>query len=247
MYLRYPYVPARRISTLLLKTLCILCIPVVLITINVRLAFNSVALYEYGFKTYSVTQSTGLDMPQLSRVGQEIREYFNSSEEYLDVDVNWGGHEVALFNGREIMHMWDVKQLVRGVYKGQELVTFYVLMYMGLMILLGRRRGLHYVFGDLVKGSVLTLGILFVFGILGTLAFPVMFQQFHMFSFSNDFWVLDPRYNYLTRLFTEGFFFRAVMFVAFLAALQASLIIVMSLYARRFAIGRSFILPHDSS
>lgn len=241
------YVSARKISVLLLKALFILCIPVVLITINVRLAFNSVALYEYGFETYNVERTTGLDMPQLSRVGQEIKEYFNSPEEYLDVDVDWGGHEIALFNGREIMHMWDVKQLVRGVYKGQELVTFYVLMYMGAMTLLGRRRGLYHVFGDLVKGSVLTLVILFVFGILGTLAFPVIFQQFHMFSFSNNFWVLDPRYNYLTRLFTEGFFFRAVMFVVFLAAFQASLIILMSLYARRLAIGRSFILPYDSS
>ena len=227
------YATARNMSGIFLGLFCVVAIPVMLITINVRLAFNSVTLYEYGFETYNVSQTTGLDMTQLSGVAREIRDYFNSSSEYLDVDVNWMGEEVALFNPKEIMHMWDVKQLVRGVYRGQELVTFYIFVYLTATMWLWKWRGLYYVAGTLIKGSLLTLVILLVFGVLGTLAFPVLFQQFHILSFSNDFWILDPRYNYLTRLFTEGFFFRSVMLIALIAACQASFLISISLFARR--------------
>ena len=74
----------------------ILAIPTFLVATNVRLAFNSVQLYTYGFERYDVSRTTGLNSAQLESVATEIRDYFNSPEEYLDVNVVLGGEERAL-------------------------------------------------------------------------------------------------------------------------------------------------------
>ena len=97
----------------------IMAVPVFLLTTNVRLAFDSLALYRFGFEQYNVTSTTGLSMDQLMDVATEIRDYFNSPDELLDVQVTLAGEVRPLFNEREILHMRDVKGLVRAVHAVQ--------------------------------------------------------------------------------------------------------------------------------
>ncbi len=60
---------------------------------------------------------------------------------------------------------------------------------------------------------------------LGTLLnFDRLFLQFHLLSFANDFWLLDPTKDYLIMLFPEGFWFDAIFFGA-LAILGLALIL----------------------
>ncbi len=51
--------------------------------------------------------------------------------------------------------------------------------------------------------------------------FNWLFTQFHLLSFSNDFWLLDPSTDYLIMLFPEGFWFDAVIVIFGLMALLA--------------------------
>ena len=119
----------------------ILAVPVFLLTTNVRLAFDSLALYRFGFEQYDVTTTTGLSMDQLMEVATEVRDYFNSSDELLDVQVDLAGEVRPLFNEREILHMRDVKGLVRGIYALQSLSGVYLLGYAAVVLAAGRWRG----------------------------------------------------------------------------------------------------------
>ena len=53
-------------------------------------------------------------------IARDIRDYFNSSQELLDVRVSFGGEQSALFNQGGILHMRDVKGLVQGVYRSRK-------------------------------------------------------------------------------------------------------------------------------
>jgi integral membrane protein (TIGR01906 family) len=216
--------------------LFILAIPTFIVTTNVRLAFNSLSLYRYGFQQYDVTSTTGLDMPQLVDVAREVRDYFNLSKELLDVQVTLGGEERELFNQREILHMRDVKGLVRGVYRLQEITGAYILVYLIVVLLATNGRAARALVGRVLWGGLLSVGLLALGGLASLVGFDSLFQQFHMLSFSSGTWSFDPTYNYLTRLFTEGFFLRATLFIALATIVEAVLLAVAAWGVRRWVL-----------
>ena len=55
---------------------------------------------------------------------------------------------------------------------------------------------------------MLALGLSALFG------FDQLFYQFHLLSFSNEFWQLDPAKDYLIMLFPGGFWYDAALFCA---------------------------------
>jgi integral membrane protein (TIGR01906 family) len=63
-------------------------------------------------------------------------------------------------------------------------------------------------------GGGLTLGLLVVFGIAAMSDFESLFIKFHQLSFANDFWQLDPRTDYLVRIFPDAFWLDATVWVA---------------------------------
>ena len=75
----------------------------------------------------------------------------------------------------------------------------------------------------LMGGSVLTVVLLAVLGAVSLAGFDAVFTRFHLISFSNDLWRLDPRTDYLIRLFPEGFFLDTMLIVAGLTVSQAML------------------------
>jgi integral membrane protein (TIGR01906 family) len=44
------------------------------------------------------------------------------------------------------------------------------------------------------------------------LGFDQLFLQFHLISFTNEFWQLDPSKDYLIMLFPQGFWYDATLF-----------------------------------
>jgi integral membrane protein (TIGR01906 family) len=73
-------------------------------------------------------------------------------------------------------------------------------------------------------GSILTLGIMTVLVLWAVFAFDQLFLVFHLLSFSNDFWILDPTKDFLIMLFPGQFFFDVAIF-GFGAVIIESLII----------------------
>ena len=204
----------------------IIAVPLFLITASVTWAFNSPGLYDDGFEKYSISRISGITDSALRQVGADIRSYINSGYEPLDVQASILGTERDLFNDREVAHMTDVKQLVRGVY----VLALASALYLAAMVVIGfalyRGRFVAGLAKLLAWGGGLTLVLLVVFGLVALVGFDSVFLKFHQLSFANAFWRLDPRTDYLVRIFPQDFWFDATLWVAVRAISGAMILTV---------------------
>ncbi len=203
------------------RWLFILCLPVLLLTASIGGAVNSLWLYEYGFAKYGISQTTGMADAGLEKAARGLIGYFNSGEEYINLTVDKDGEPFTLFNEREVLHLKDVKGLIRLDYTVLLWTLVYSLVYT-LMAIFWRRGGYRRHLGwGLVGGGGLTLALMLAFGAVIFLGFDRFFLQFHIFSFANDLWRLDPTKDYLIMLFPQGFWFDATLLVAIATAAGA--------------------------
>jgi len=214
-----------RIFNNILQALIIICVPLLLITTNVRIVLNSATMYDYGFNKYKIEKHTGIEFEQLQAAGQQIRDYFNNDLEQITINISLHGDNIPnLFNEREILHMYDVKNLVKMVY----MVQLYsaILLSAGCVFMLFNsftNRGilaLKYI----GRGGVFTFSLVIAVSILAIIGFDRLFLFFHLVSFSNDLWVLDPRHDYLIAMFPQGFFFDCTVVIAFLTLLEGGIL-----------------------
>jgi len=194
------------------RWLFICCIPVLLFTASIAGAVNCRGLYHYGFAKYEINQSTGISSEQLAGVATGLIEYFNSDEEYFNITVVGDDQPVPLFNQREVIHLQDVKGLVRLDYYLLLATLLYVVAYAGVTLVWQRQQYYRNLAWGVVVGGGITLGLMLALGLGIALGFDQLFLRFHFISFSNDLWQLDPARDYLIRLFPSGFFFDAALY-----------------------------------
>ena len=201
------------------KWLFVICLPVLLLTASVTWAANSGWLYRYGFDKYDVGETTGLEKAELDKAADGLIGYFNSGDELIDIKVVKDGEPFQLFNEREIGHLKDVKALFRQVYWLLLGTLLYGLVYTGLSLFVWKdKKGIAQ---GLLYGGGLTLVLMAVLGIVIMTDFDNFFYRFHLISFANDLWMLNPATDYLIMLFPQGFWFDAALFCALTTALGA--------------------------
>jgi integral membrane protein (TIGR01906 family) len=194
--------------------LFIICIPLLLITTDVRIAVNDIRLYEYGFNKYHISEETGLDKGNLTEVAHKLITYFNSDEEFVDISI---------YNQRDIAHLKDVKGLIQLVYRLQFISLAYIAVYiMFNFLLLGGAFWLQLA-RRLIWGSRGTIALLAILGLVALADFDQFFLIFHLVSFRNDLWQLYPG-DKLLAMFPEGFFSDAALFIAGAAIIEAIII-----------------------
>ncbi len=199
--------------TIAAKWLFSLCLPILLLTASIGWAVNSHWLYQYGFEKYDVSQTTGLAEVELEKAATGLISYFNSGEEYISLSVIKDGEPFELFNQREVIHLRDVKGLIRLDYWVLLGTLIYTLGYAGVS-LFWRRRDWRRLAWGVINGSGITLVLMLALGLGALLDFDQLFLQFHLLSFSNEFWQLDPTRDYLIMLFPGGFWYDAALFWA---------------------------------
>ena len=214
-----------------IAVLFIAMVPVFLIAFNVRWVINFPPLYSYGFDRYDIARYTGIERDELISAGKQIRDYFNNDAELLEIRVVVGGVRVMnLYNEREVLHMRDVKGLVKGVYRVSEISgLFLALLVVGGFVNWGR--SFTSMLGSLLRwGGGVTLGLVLLVGLGALVGFDRLFLAFHLISFSNDLWQLDPRRDYLIAMFPQGFFFDATMLIALGVVVEAVILVVVPKY-----------------
>jgi integral membrane protein (TIGR01906 family) len=201
-----------KIFKIIAQWVFILCLPALLLTASLSAAMNCRALYEYGFDKYDISRVTGLAPTELTKAADGLIGYFNSGEEYIDVTVIKNGQTFTLFNEREVQHLKDVKGLFWLCYKVLIGTGVYALVYVGVTLFWWRdKRRLGW---GLFGGGALTLALMAAVGIMIALDFDQFFLQFHLLSFANDFWQLNPATDYLLMMFPDSFWFDATLFCA---------------------------------
>jgi integral membrane protein (TIGR01906 family) len=202
---------------LISKIIFIVCLSILFITTGIAIAFNAPQVYQHSFDKYNIEQVTGIENSELTKAGHQLIDYFNSGDELIDVTVIKDGEPFTLFNEREILHLKDVKTLVILNYALLVFSGIYILGYCAITFALVPSYW-HKILHQLILGSLLTLMMIAVIGILALMDFNWLFRQFHLISFANDLWLLDPATDYLIMMFPGGFWLDAVIIVASLAA-----------------------------
>ena len=219
---------------ILVAVLFISLVPIFLIAFSVRWVINFPPLYSYGFDQYDIPGRTGIERAELISAGKQIRDYFNNDEEYLAVRAIVRGILYQnIYNEREVLHMKDVKTLVKGVYRVSELTGLYLLAVIVGGLALWGRRFLPSVAMLIGWGGWATVALLVVVGLAMTVGFDRLFLAFHLISFTNDLWQLDPRRDYLIAMFPEVFFFTATVLIIISVSFLSVCLIVASWALRK--------------
>ena len=192
----------------------ILAVPLVLMTSAVRLTINAPLLYSYGFAMNEIPRATGIEEKELTSAARQIRDYFNDDNQFLNLRVSVSGIVRTLYNDREIRHMEDVKRLVRGVYGVQIIAILYLIGFGAISLATAPSRYPRELFRLLRWGSGFTLLVVILAGIASFSNFNQVFYSFHIISFDNDLWQLDPTRDYLIAMFPQQFFFVATIAIA---------------------------------
>ena len=204
-----------------MAVLFVIAVPLFLVANSVTWAINEQRLYHYGFDKYDISRVTGIEDEGLVAAAREIRAYFNSTSEPIDIKAKIFGEERTLFNQREAIHMRDVKHLIWGVYVVDLATAVYILGFAGVGFFIYRRLFTASLMRYLLWGGALTLALVIAVGLAALVGFDSLFLLFHRLSFSNDFWRLDPNRDYLVMMFPQRFWFDATLFVALVTVGQA--------------------------
>jgi integral membrane protein (TIGR01906 family) len=208
--------------------LFVIALPVTLVTTNVRFAADEGRIYEYGFDKYDVAARTGFPREEISRVGQELRRYFNNNEKSISVLVEEGGQEVSFFNARETAHLRDVKDLFQITFRVQEIGIAFVFTYVVGVFIWAREGSLRRLATQVLAGSLVAIAVILALGGVALLGFDRAFEQFHFIAFNNDLWRLDPRTDHLIQMFPEDFWFDVSMLVGLLTLAEAAVLALAS-------------------
>ena len=203
-----------RIAGIAAKWLFMLCLPILLLTASIGWATNSLWLYQYGFEKYNVSQTTGLADSELEKAAAGLIGYFNSDEEYISLTVVKDGKPFVLFNQQEVIHLKDVKGLIWLDYWVLLGTLVYAVAYAGVCLFWRKRRYWRRLAWGVVGGGGITLALMLALGLGTLLGFEQLFWQFHLISFTNELWLLDPTKDYLIMLFPQGFFYDTALFCA---------------------------------
>lgn len=202
----------------------LVALPLLLLLSNVRIAASEQAVFGYSFDRYGAVESTGVARPELDRAARDIIRYFRDDRQLLDIRVAIDGREQALFTPREVLHMRDVKELFGGVFRLQEFSLAYVVGYIAAVFLWARERSMRHLARLVALGGGITVGILVLASTGVVIGFDGLFRQFHVISFSNDLWQLDPDRDRLIQMFPQGFWFDATLGVGLLTMVEAALL-----------------------
>ena len=229
-----PHTVIPRPIKILVAALFIALVPVFLVAVSARWVINFPPLYSYGFDRYDIPSRTGIERAELISAGKQIRDYFNNDEEYLAVRVVVRGILVQnLYNEREVLHMRDVKALARGVYRVSELAALYFLVVLACGFAIWGRRFTPSSASLVGWGGWAAIALLITVGLAMTVGFDRLFLAFHLISFTNDLWQLDPRRDYLIAMFPEAFFFTATVLIIVSVSLMAICLVVASWIVRK--------------
>lgn len=211
-----------------------IALPVLFIAGNVRALATSKQTYDYNWWRNDAEGSTGLTRADLDSIGLQFRDYFNGDEDYLLLTREAGGQRQRLLTEQEVLHMRDVKELVRRVFAVEWMAAAIVVAYIA-----GGFATLKHGFWPLLRRSLFyaTVGTAVAVAVIAFAAvvdFDTTFTIFHEISFTNDYWKLAYR-DVLIQLWPQPFWFEATFAIVVMTALEfAAVTVGFTWFRRRF-------------
>lgn len=218
-----------KIINYVILCLIVLCIPLFFITSNIGFLSNNLSIYGYSIDKYNIEKVTGIDKMELLRTYQQWIDYYNSKVDSPQISVNKiNGGKIDLLSQKEIIHLQDVKKLINLDYIVQ--VTSFILIVISLLlwIFINKRDGWQMWLRGILWGSIISIGLVAILIIGSACCFDQLFILFHLVSFSNSFWILDPARDYLIMMFPEGFFYDIAIIGSMMIIIESAILGIIS-------------------
>ncbi len=212
-------------------------VPIVLIVSSLNALFYDPEYYAQGEARWAVGRTTEYSLDALRPINRAIVEFFRTPAVSLPTALQDEGAPRDVFNVREVGHMNDVRDLVRGIDRLQNFAaTLAITAVLARFVRFGSGAW-RWTATRLGVGAALTLGVVAVFGALTLVDFEQLFLTFHLVSFDNDLWELDPRKDNLIRFFPFEFWYDATVTVAIRTVLSAVAVGAAAVLAGRWLKG----------
>lgn len=209
----------RKAATLLF----ILSIPVALITTNIRAAVNEPHLYDFSIDQYNGAIVSGIPATELKSANRQLIGYFNDNEQRaINVVVTDSeGSDISLFKPHEIIHLSDVKDLLKKVFAVQTGAAIFALVFVASVVIWSGEATARTLAHSLLRASALTIAVIALAAIAAVAGFDAIWNRFHLLAFTNDFWQLSPSSDHLIQMFPEKFWQLAILVVCAFTILEA--------------------------
>lgn len=185
----------------------ILCLPLFVLLQIFQWISLDLNYFEKKFIENHTDQITGLSHEQLIRVSNEIILYLIDERDDLIIYEEVNGVTIQVFEGREIKHMVDVKDLFTGGFLIKRITGFLSVLSILVLAYLDKKllmKGIR-------MGSMLYFFAIVVIGIYGVLDFNQAFIIFHEILFTNDLWLLNPETDIMIQMLPLNFFMGIAM------------------------------------
>lgn len=212
----------------------VVCVPIALTGLQLDALFYNPDYYLSGEVRRAVGRTTEYTPDQLRPINAAIVDFFKSPNLALPVALADQGADRGVFNAREVGHMNDVRGIVRLVGRLTNLALTLIVGVAAGRVAREGRPAVRWVAARLLAGAGLTVAIVAVMGVLTLVDFERLFLAFHLLSFDNSLWQLDPRTDNLIRFFPFEFWFDATVTVAIRTVLSAVVLAVAAWAARRW-------------
>ncbi len=219
--------------------LAAIALALLLVTTNVRIAANSLWLYEQLFDRNQVPLRTGISMPGLRDIAEQIQDYFSGDTEPLEVIATLNGVEVSLFDENEVSHMADVKQLFTRTYLVQALSAAFLVVTALVAFAKLRQAAVKHVAFWVERGAVIASAVIVIIGAASIVAFDQVFLLFHYIGFPEGNFTFDSRADYLVRVFPNGFWEDITFAIGGMTLIEAALLFGIVFAIRRRAAHRA--------
>ena len=201
----------------------LIALPALFITTNVRIAFQSQALYTYAIDAFDAPERTGVEREELIKGTAGLIDYFESDEDVITTEIIVYDISEPLFTEREAIHFRDVRDLLRRVYFVQAVATLFVLAAI-VAAARGRPELASIIFRRLRQSAVWTVIAIAAIGLIAALGgFNFLFLQFHLLSFSNDLWQ-GTASDRMIQLFPQVFFLQATLLIGLATVVEMAVV-----------------------
>jgi integral membrane protein (TIGR01906 family) len=213
----------------------VLAVPIMIVSVAVNISAGSMDLYTGGFSKYQISAATGISSTQLKNVAQGMADYFAGKEQSPQVEVDISGIKRLVYSQKELIHLEDVRKII-DIFKMLEILSLIIFLAAGFYIFF--KSGVNRLLGGLQAGAAVSVAFLGSVMLWALIDFNSIFYFFHILSFSNDLWLLDPATDYLIMMFPEGFFFDAAILIA-ATIITAAIVIWIAAYAVKKVLQRA--------
>ncbi|MCH2669757.1 MAG: DUF1461 domain-containing protein [Gammaproteobacteria bacterium] len=204
-----------------------------IVTTSVRFVASNTIIYEFLFARNNVSELTGIQPSDLSVIAEQVKEYLTGDRTDLNIKALVYGEAVRLFTAAELSHMYDVRHLFSLTFQTQLYSFFLLLVVFALSLLRLKKRVLLELALWFQSGSLLCFSAIAVVGIASLVAFPQLFELFHMVGFPQGNYRFDSNTSFLVQIFPLGFWREITILIGLISVFSSLIGLLVAFYIKR--------------